>query len=124
MSDARTPGALRLSKGTWLFAPDGVDVLLRVDPRPAPSMEGFFSQPVRARLEVQARSSSAGGAAPVIEPRTGVPDRIAGRVVAIEGGAVIIDAGIPFAVGGVVAAVGDGVDVVVDIDAGVTCVLG
>jgi len=122
MSDVVCPGTLRLSKGAWLFRPDAVDVLLRVSPTPEPSMEGFFSRPVRARLSVTGHAHGTDGA-PVIEPRTGVPDRIGGRVVDVADDQIVIDAGVPFLVSGVAAAVGDSVTVSVDVDAGVGCAI-
>lgn len=119
-----TPGALRLSKGVWLFAPDALDVLLRVEPRPSPSPEGFFSRPVVARLEVKARASRAGSGPAGLEPRTGVPDRVRGHVVDVGAGFFVVDAGIPIVVAGVAAQVGDVIEIDVDIDAGVGCVIG
>lgn len=121
-ANAITPGTLRLSKGTWLFAPDGVDLLLRVVPRPEPSPEGFFSRPVQARLELRARAHRAGGTL-AIEPRTGVPERVVGRVAVAGGASFVLDAGIAFVVHGVGAVAGDVVEVDVDTNAGVACVL-
>lgn len=122
MSDARCRGTLRLSKGAWLFRPDDVDVLLRVAPSPEPSPAGFLSRPVEATLSVTGRAKPSAGA-PGIEPRTGVPERLVGRVVDVAADAIVIDAGVPMVVVGGTGAVGETVVVDVDVAAGVACVL-
>lgn len=123
MSDARCPGTLRLSKGAWLFRPDAVDVLLRVTPSPEPAPEGFLSRPVEATLSVTGHARPGDGA-PAIEPRTGVPERLVGRIVDVAADAIVVDAGVPVVVMGAGGgAVGDSVVVAVDVDAGVGCVL-
>jgi len=122
VSDARCSGTLRLSKGVWLFRPDAVDVLLRVEPTPPPSPAGFLSRPVEATLSVRGRAI-VGDGVPRIEPRTGVPERVAGRVIAVADDSVVVDAGVPLVVMGATAAVGDEVLVAVDVDAGVGCAL-
>ena len=127
MSDARCSGTLRLSKGVWLFRPDAVDVLLRVEPTPPPSPEGFLSRPVEVSLSVRGEAVVADGA-PRIEPRTGIPQRVTGRVLAVADDRLVVDAGIPLVIvvvagGGARATVGDVVDVNVDVDAGVGCAL-
>jgi hypothetical protein len=127
VSDARCRGTLRLSKGVWLFRPDAVDVLLRVEPTPPPSTEGFLSRPVEAILSVRGEATVTDGAAR-IEPRTGVPQRVVGRVLAVADDSLVVDAGIPLVVvvaggGGARATVGDVVEVDVDVDAGVGCAL-
>jgi hypothetical protein len=123
---APTAGALRLSKGAWLFAPDGVDVLLHVTPQPPPSTDGFLSRTVQARLQLRAKAlrPAKPDAASVIQPRTGVPAVVVGRVVDVDGAGCVVDAGVAFVVVGVVAAVGSVVEVDVDVDAGVVCGLG
>jgi len=125
VSDARCSGTLRLSKGAWLFRPDAVDVLLRVEPTPPPSPEGFLSRPVEAILSVRGEATVADGA-PRIEPRTGVPQRVTGRVLAVADDSLVVDAGIPLVVVvgvGARATVGDVVGIDVDVDAGVGCAL-
>jgi hypothetical protein len=123
-ADASVPGALRASKGAWLFRPDALDVLWRVTPLPLPTTPAL-STPLRARLVVLAmrvrRSSSD---APSSSPRTGVPARLCGPVVAGGGGTLVVDVGVPVVVDGVqgVFAVGDVVEVDVDEHAGMRCV--
>jgi hypothetical protein len=123
-ADALVPGALRASKGAWLFRPDALDVLWRVAPLP-PSASPALSTPVRARLVVLAarvrRSSSSTKAA---TPRTGVPARLVGPVVAGGGATLVVDVGVPLVVDGVVGAfaVGDVVEVDVDEGAGLRCI--
>jgi hypothetical protein len=122
VSDARCRGTLRLSKGAWLFRPDDVDLLLRVTPSPEPSPAGFLSRPVEATLSVTGRAR-AGSGAPGMEPRTGVPERVIGRVVDVAADAIVVDAGVPVVVMGTTGAIGETVVVDVDVDAGVGCVL-
>ena len=123
-AEALVPGALRASKGAWLFRPDALDVLWRVTPLPPPSSSAL-STPVRARLVVLAgrvrRSSSSTKAA---TPRTGIPTTLVGPVVAGGGATLVVDVGVPLVVDGVVGAfaVGDVVEVDVDDGAGLRCI--
>ena len=123
-ASALVPGALRASKGAWLFRPDALDVLWRVTPLPPPTMAAP-STSIHARLVVLAsrvRRSSAITAS--CSPRTGVPARLAGPVVADGGGTLVVDVGVPVVVDGVqgVFVVGEAVEVDVDEDAGMRCV--
>jgi len=123
-SAAVVPGVLRSSKGAWLFRPGALDVLWRVTPLPVPALDAL-STTVTARLVVKAarvRSSSSATKAAV--PRTGVPERLTGPVVAGGGGTVVVDVGVPLVVDAVAGAfvVGDVVEVDVDVDAGLRCV--
>ncbi len=98
--NADVAGTLRLSKGAWLFAPDGVDVLLRVDPVPAPASEGFLSQSVRARLVVQGHVVTDVNGGDAIRPRTGVPSLLLGTVLGVLDDALVVDTGVVFMVRG------------------------
>jgi hypothetical protein len=124
IAEALVPGALRSSKGAWLFRPDALDVLWRVTPLPLPETTAL-STSIRARLVVLAarvwRSSSTTAAA---TPRTGVPERLVGTVVGGGGSTLVVDVGVPVVVDGVPGAfsLGDVVEVDVDDDAGVRCV--
>lgn len=123
--DDIVPGQLRWSKGAWLFRPEALDVLLRVQPTPAPDAEGFLSRDVRARLQVTARAIHRGKAPALVEPRTGIPAEISGVVLAHAGEALLVDAGVPILVlgDGRGTVVGDAVSIEVDVDAGVRCLL-
>ena len=98
--NATVAGTLRLSKGAWLFAPDGVDVLLRVDPVPAPATEGFLSQAIRARLVVQGHVVTDVNGGDAIRPRTGVPSLLLGTVLGELDDALLVDTGVVFMVRG------------------------
>jgi len=123
-ADALVPGALRFSKGAWLFRPDALDVLWRVTPLPQPETTAP-STSIRARLVVLAarvrRSASTTAAA---TPRTGVPERLVGAVVGGGGSTLVVDVGVPVVVDGVAGAfvVGAVVEVDVDDDTGLRCV--
>lgn len=118
--DDVTPGSLRLSKGVWLFAPDGVDVLLRVQPSPAPAVEGFLSQAVKGRLLVHGHLVDDAAAGDPVRPRTGVPALLVGTVRAATDDAIVLHAGVAFVVQGAgAAAAGSAVAVAVDVDRGV-----
>ena len=117
-------GTLRWSKGAWLLAPTGVDVLLRVEPVPAPSTEGFFSRAIKARLVVHGDVGSTARAGDPIRPRTGVPDVLVGTVRTVGDGFVVVDAGVAFVVRGAVGVeVGAVVTIDVDDDRGIVCEL-
>ena len=122
----RVDGQLRLSKGAWLFRPAALDVLLRVEPAPAPAREGFLARDVRARLAVSPTAVRRAPAPVSIAPRTGVPEEIAGVVCAREGDDLVVDAGIRVVVRGAARdgpAIGEPVVVDVDTAHGVRCVL-
>ena len=122
------PGALRASKGAWLFRPDALDVLWRVTPLPPPSSSAPSSA-IRARLVVlAARARRAPGDAPAVParatPRTGMPTQLTGPVVGGGGSTLVVDVGVPVVVDGVPGAfaVGDVVAIDVDVDVGLRCV--
>lgn len=124
-ADAFVPGALRASKGAWLFRPEVLDVLWRVTPLPPPQT-AVPSTSIRARLIVlAARVRRSSTTAPSSSPRTGVPARLCGPVVAGGGGTLVVDVGVPVVVDGVHGAfmVGDVVEVDVDEAAGMRCVV-
>jgi len=113
--NADVKGTLRLSKGAWLFAPDGVDVLLRVDPVPAPATDGFLSQSARVRLVVHGHVVTDVSGGDAIRPRTGVPSLLLGTVLGVLDGALVVDTGVAFMVRGAGASiVGATVAVAVD----------
>lgn len=119
-----TAGTLRFSKGAWLFAPDGVDVLLKVDPQPPPSSDGFFSRAVKASLSVHGELVAGAHTGWSISPRTGVPQLLVGTVRAVSDDEVVVDAGVVFIVREARGAVvGDTVTIAVDNVRGVGCAL-
>ncbi len=112
-------GALRLSKGVWLFAPEGSACLWRVTPSVPIDPVGFFSREVTAELQLKAIAVRTGSGAPRVEPTTGVPARVVG---VCAGGVVDAGPGAVFVVDGSSAPLQGGlVDVEVDVDAGVVC---
>ncbi len=131
MSDGSVPGALRLSKGAWLFAPDDSELLWRVQPLPPKDPAGFFSQHVRARLRlrvIDVRAVDRLSAGPAVAPTTGVPARLRGTLRrAADGVFVEAPAGVVFWLEGAEAAVARiaadeaEVEVEVDVDGGVVC---
>jgi hypothetical protein len=123
-SGALVPGALRASKGAWLFRPDALDVLWRVSPLPVPTTAAP-STSVRARLVVlAARVRRSSSPTPAVTPRTGVPTHLCGPVVAGGGGTLVVDVGVPVVVDGVQGSfvVGDVVEVEVDDEAPLRCI--
>jgi hypothetical protein len=84
---------------------------------------GKSDPPLRFHIEI----FDVRGCAARIEPRTGVPQRVVGHVLAVADDSLVVDAGIPLVVvaggGGARATVGDVVEVDVDVDAGVGCAL-
>ncbi|MDP2339956.1 MAG: hypothetical protein Q8O67_03275 [Deltaproteobacteria bacterium] len=123
MSDGSVKGALRLSKGVWLFAPDDTELLWRVHLSPAPDPAGFFSKHMSVRLRVRVLDvKSAAGAKATIQPTTGVPERVVGTLHRDQSG-VFVDVGAcSFWLDGVGAQPEAGsVEVDVDVAGGVVC---
>jgi hypothetical protein len=111
-------GQLRWSKGTWLFRPDDVDVLLRVHPIPAPDTTGFRAAHVVGRLKVTAGALRPGTGPDGVFPRTGIPATLHGIVRERSGDELVIDVGVPILVAYVdgVSTIGLAADAAVQVD--------